>query len=304
MSDSVKIKDENNDHKYFCILQNVLSRIGLTAFERSVYWAIKECCGEHGSCTKSHPKLAEMAGLSKRSLIRTLESLAQPNKILGKSLIKIIHRVNECGDRDTNEIIIVDIWNDNIRVCQYRGSATQTPPHAKETLGIATQTVGVVPHRHQGSATQAYKQEPFIKTPLNKTTTSDVVDFFDCLKNEQRLTDKEKLSLMKSSTEERIMLALEYSKHEQPKTTLIQMLMWHCLEKEAPKIPGKKKKSFKQYIKDNFKNNGVYNYATCYIDEKGINLHRGSQNLASFSDPSFENVFREICKRLEIKLDQ
>ena len=127
MSDSVKIKDENNDHKYFCILQNVLSRIGLTAFERSVYWAIKECCGEHGSCTKSHPKLAEMAGLSKRSLIRTLESLAQPNKILGKSLIKIIHRVNECGDRDTNEIIIVDIWNDNIRVCQYRGSATQTP---------------------------------------------------------------------------------------------------------------------------------------------------------------------------------
>lgn len=170
---NIHIIDENQDHKYFSILQNILSRIGLTAFERSVYWAIKECAGEKGSCTKSYAKLALMAGLSERSLKRTLDTLSQKNKILKKPLIQIKNRITEYGDRDTNEIILIDLWTDNFKHFQKEiGGATQTPPRVRQTSPQATQTPGVGPHRPQGGATQAYKEEPFNKNPMNKISSS------------------------------------------------------------------------------------------------------------------------------------
>jgi hypothetical protein len=305
MSENVKIKDENNDHKFFSILQNVLSRIGLTAYERSVYWAVKECCGEHGSCTKSYANLAKMSGLSVDSLRKALDKLSQENPILKKPLIRIIHRVTECGDRDTNEIKILDIWTDNIRVCQQRGGSSQLPPTSQQQPGGSSQPSGVVAGSKEGGSPQRYKQEPFIKNPMNKTTTSDVVGFFECLLKDTRLTEEEKEALMKSkATQERVLLALEYSKKVKPTTTLIQMLMWHCTEKKPPQIPKEKKKGFKQHVIDYFKNDKIYNGAACFIDSKAINLQRGNPNISYFADPAFENNFREICKRLEIKIGE
>lgn len=83
------------------------------------------------------------------------------------------------------------------------------------------------------------------KDKKEKTTTtptpskgSAVVAFYDCLKENNDLNDDEKEVLQKYD-EGRVKLALEYSKHIKPKTTLIQMLRWHCGEIKPPSLPSK-----------------------------------------------------------------
>jgi len=170
MSD-ISITDQNNDHKYFTLLQNILSRIGLTAFERSVYWAIKECAGEKGSCTKSYAKLAEMSGLSVPSLKRTLNSLAEENKILKKPLLQKTNRLTESGDWDTNEIILTNIWADNNDIFQKNiGQITQISPRIRKNSPKITQTSGVRSHRPEGEVTQSYNKEPMNKNPIKNNS--------------------------------------------------------------------------------------------------------------------------------------
>ncbi len=121
----VFLKDENNDHKYFCILQNILSHIGLNAFERSLYWAIKEACGGSGICTKSHETLCQMSGMGLTKLKETMKSLALINILLGKPLIIVTARFKESGDKAPNEITLVDLWADNIT--HFQKSISQSP---------------------------------------------------------------------------------------------------------------------------------------------------------------------------------
>lgn len=164
------IKDENSDHKFFSILQNILSNIDLTAFERSLYWAIKESSGERGSCTKSYAKLAKSSGMSLNSVKRTIKSLEKPNLVLGKPLIIVKDRLTEFGDRDTCEIVLVDLWNDNIKFFQKNiGQATQSPPPPSQAPGQATQSQGVRPHRADGQLSQSYNKD--IKNPMNKISS-------------------------------------------------------------------------------------------------------------------------------------
>tara|TARA_R110000868_G_scaffold136519_4_gene349511 strand:+ start:549 stop:1340 length:792 start_codon:yes stop_codon:yes gene_type:complete len=132
-----------SEHNYFFLIPNILSRLGLTAFERSVYMAIKETTGEDGKCIKSNATLAKMAGLSVDSLMRTLKKLAEPNVIIKKPLISTKHRFSDSGDRDTNEIQIIDIWTDNTIICEIKGGRTQP-----------------------------YKEEPINKNPIKKKTTT------------------------------------------------------------------------------------------------------------------------------------
>lgn len=97
---------------------NLLSKIGLTASERSLYWAIKECAGENNTCTESQKNLAAMSGLSRRSVQRTLKKLSEVNYVIQKPLIMINHRISELKGQDTNEIIILDIWDENHRLME------------------------------------------------------------------------------------------------------------------------------------------------------------------------------------------
>ena len=199
MSD-ISITDQNNDHKYFSILQNILSYIGLTAFERSVYWALKECAGENGSCTKSYAKLAVMSGLSIPSLKRTLEILSQKNKILKKPLIQIINRLTEYGDRDTNEIVLVSLWSDNMKHFQKEnGQVTQTSPRVRLNQPKVTQNQGVRSHRPEGQFTQSYKEEPLNKNPMNKN--SPPLSTQDLKRGEGREIEKEILKVIEKAKE-------------------------------------------------------------------------------------------------------
>lgn len=173
MNKQVIISDQNSDRKYFCILQNILSRIELTAFERSLYWAIKESCGEKGTCTKSYASLAKMSGMCQKSVQRTLFSLSEINKHILKPLILITNRLSENGDKDTNEIVLTDLWEDNCKVFkEIIGQVSQTSPKVNNTIGQVSQTPGVRSHRPEGQVSQTYKQEPFTKNPLPRTTTT------------------------------------------------------------------------------------------------------------------------------------
>ena len=71
----------------------------------------------------------------------------------------------------------------------------------------------------------------YIKKQQQEKGKSVVV--FSCLKDRSDLTDANIKSLMKYP-EERVKLALEFSKFSPPKKSLIQLLIWHCNMKEPP----------------------------------------------------------------------
>lgn len=230
MSKQVSVIDENSDHSNFTILQNILSRIGLTAFERSLYWDLREAAGDRRFCTKSYAKLAISSGMSEKSVQRTLLSLSEKNKVLKKPLIKINHRVTENGDRDTNEIVLTNLWADNQEYFQKKiGEVTQTPPQV-------TQTPGVESHRPEGEVTQTYKQDVFNKMSINKKTTkADAVVFFECLQKDERLNDDNRHDLMQYP-EQKVMLAIQYSLETPAKKSLMAQLVWFCTTKNPPQV--------------------------------------------------------------------
>lgn len=291
----ISFNDQNNDHKYFSILQNILSYIGLTAFERSVYWAIKESAGEKGCCTKSYKKLAEISGMSECSLKRILESLSKKNSILKKPLIKIKNRVTESGDRDTNEITLTDLWSDNINHFQKKiGQVTQTPPQV-------TQTPGVRSHRPEGQVTQTYKQEPLNKNLYEQQ--QGVAVYFDCLKEDNRLSDEDRSAIMKlKCSEGRVKLAIDHSKIATINTTLIQYLIWHC---KCPKPPKPSTESFLERFKKQFHHREEYRKATCLWDENNVAFFRGTTHKqVSLNSKFFKKEALEMLATFGIDFDE
>ncbi len=287
------IKEENPKRNNFTILQNILSKIGLTAIERSVYWAIKECAGEKGSCTKSQPNLAEMAGVGPTCLKETIVKLSLPNKILGKSLIKIIHRVLETNVKNTNEILVVDLWDDNVKIFKEKIYQSSRDSHKSPNEG------GVSRQATEGRSPRDYNKEPLKN--VSKKQQQAVAVFFECLKNENRLTDKEKSSIMETgASEERIKLAIEYSNTAKIKKTRVATILWHCTFEEIvqPKI---NRKSLSEELKRQFKHNEKYSDATCYYQDEYIAFERGMTNLKAFVNS--EDQVKKILDRFGIKFE-
>lgn len=75
-------------------------------------------------------------------------------------------------------------------------------------------------------------------TPPSPQGGNRVVVSLACLKENTSLEENDKMFLQNAFPEERVKLALEYSKHIKPKTTLIQMLVWHCNMENPPTVPG------------------------------------------------------------------
>ncbi len=155
----INIKDENKDHKYFSILQNILSHLKLNAFERSLYWAIKEACGEFGECTKSHETLCEISGMKVTKLKETILSLSRINPILKKPLILVTHRTTIEGIKIPNKIVLTDLWEDNIRF--FKEKFNQSPYDYRESPhdpGYSRSATG-------GGSRSDYKEDSFKKNP-------------------------------------------------------------------------------------------------------------------------------------------
>ena len=171
MSNKVILKDENQDHKYFCILQNILSYIGLNAFERSLYWALKEACGGTGVCTKSHETLCQMSGMGLTKLKETIKSLALINVLLGKPLIIVTARFKESGDKAPNEITLVDLWVDNISHFQKNiGQSPRDQGQSPRDQGQSPRDGGV--SRHATINKIPYKKIKTTTTNKSKSSSS------------------------------------------------------------------------------------------------------------------------------------
>lgn len=278
MSDFI-IKDQNNDHRNFSILQNILSKIKLTAFERSVYWAIKECAGENGSCTKSYAKLAEMAGMSVPSLKRTLTSLSEENKILQKPLIQKTNRLTESGDWDTNEIILIDIWGDNNAFFQKSiGGITQTSPQFSKNSPKITQNPGVGSHRPEGEVTQSYNKEPINKNPY-KEEQQQAVAVFSCL---------EKISENEVSRDEKIKITKKYQDSEQTVIDAVNSVLAEGFEPRETLL-----KSLRAALRDGWKSTAAQPQDTEQNRKLAQSVDMKTINLNSFM-ASREGL--EICR--------
>lgn len=94
----------------------------------------------------------------------------------------------------------------------------------------------------ENSQTHIYKnsiEELYVKNNNNNNQKEEVVVVFSCLQERNDLSPEDKATLMKFP-EERVKLALNFSKKEPFKKSLIQQLIWHCKEDIPPKPNGKK----------------------------------------------------------------
>jgi hypothetical protein len=292
MSD-LEFQDLSTNHKYRTELPNIIFEIGLKPHLIGVYAAIKKCAGDTGSFFKSESKFAKELKISKKTLHKFIEELCLENPVLKKVLIIKENRIDKHGDKDTNLLFITDIWPENYS--HEGGRVKFTPPSVKSTLGVGQ-------NLPKGRVKFTHKQEPIKKNPINKTTKDGGVVFFDSLKNDKRLIDKEREDLMKFS-EDRIKLALEYSQNVKIKTTLIATLIWHC-SLEIPPETKKKKADFRKEVRRLFKHGEVYNGATCWHSGDEMAFERGLTNLKiSDKESDYEEKFKKILTRFKIPME-
>jgi hypothetical protein len=186
MSDNSKIQSISggDKHNRFLMIPNIIFEIGLNAYQLALYVVIKKICGENGVCIKSIKKIAKDAGMCERKAIYTLETLCEINEVLNKPLLISTARITESGDRDTNMIKVVDIWDENKRFHKFDdikefngGGAPHAPPPACHAPPGAQHAPGVVHHMHQGGAPHAVHivQDHTKKTHMKKTAAVGAV---------------------------------------------------------------------------------------------------------------------------------
>jgi len=140
---------------------------------------------------------------------------------------------------------------------------------------------------------------------IHKEQQQGVVVFYRCIKEMKDLTDDEKKSLMKFS-EERVVLALEFSKIQPPTSSLIQLLIWHCKLSKPPKAdpsktktePGENRKLAKEYankyISENYK---------IEVLSKGVEFTPKGNGIPYiidyFHDVGFKTKLDELIKKLK-----
>ena len=179
---SASMSNFSCERTHFSMLPKILSQIGLTAIQRSVYWAIIEAAGENGKCTKSYSTLAKMSGVCEKTLKNTIPQLCEENKTLKKPLIFKKTRFTECGDQDTCELIPNDIWNENQNRFKKEiiGGVPHTPPQVPHTPR------GGVPHT-PGGVSHAYNED-IVNTPSLKETNvneKEIVSFSSLSKEQE-----------------------------------------------------------------------------------------------------------------------
>ncbi len=171
---SCKIYDESTNHHYRTEIPNILFDIGLKANQLALYLAIKRTAGDKGECFKSRNSLCKEAGIGTRIYPKIKAELSQIQKLINKPLIISKTRFNECGDQDTDELIIVDIWPENNQYFQ-----NKIQGRAKTHGGRAELHGGVAQNCTQGRAELHPKEEPLKKNhiknppPLSSKSTNE-----------------------------------------------------------------------------------------------------------------------------------
>lgn len=110
------------------------------------------------------------------------------------------------------------------------------------------------------------------KPPPNPHVSDSVGGFFKCLEEDSRLSEDDKLRIMELNLpEDRVLLAIAYSKIKPANTTILRQIIWHC----RLKIPPVAQKSFWDSFRDHFENQKKYNGALCHLNCETVAFERG-----------------------------
>jgi hypothetical protein len=249
--DQVEIEDQANEHQQFTQLHNILGFMGLDAYARSYYWAIKQICwSEKGKCFMSKKNLCQMAGFGETKLREVEKFLSQPFEILGgKPLIIVVAQKKNDGSKGPNLIKIVDIWEENYRFTKAKPSKSVTPPSPREVPPLATRGTPPSP-REDKEDSLLYKD---IKKKKESTTTS----FFKSL-SDIPIPEDDKIWLTANYDETTVNHAAMYHRRRMelnlPYTgdmPLEAILKWVCKKKPPlPISPAEKETQHRAFAKE------------------------------------------------------
>lgn len=111
------VTDDGDTKKYWTQIPNIVFDLGLKPFELVLYAHLKRAAGANikGKCTKSTPTLARETGMGAGTISRAKTALAKRRADLNnKSLIRTRETLNPRGGKKRHEIIITDIWKENM----------------------------------------------------------------------------------------------------------------------------------------------------------------------------------------------
>lgn len=106
--------------EWFTQIPNIVTRLLKDPYLYRVYAYLREVAGEEGHCTYSVKNMAETCGMSDRKFLECKKKLAQDFPEIGMPLIHIKQRFTPQGDRDTDTITILDIWQVNTYFKKHR----------------------------------------------------------------------------------------------------------------------------------------------------------------------------------------
>lgn len=111
------ITDDGDPKRYWTQIPNIIFDLGLKPFELVLYAHLKRAAGANanGKCTKSTPTLVRETGMGAGTISRAKLSLQVKRSALsGKSLIRTKETKNPRGGKKRHEIVVVDIWKENM----------------------------------------------------------------------------------------------------------------------------------------------------------------------------------------------
>lgn len=118
----------------FTMIPNIVSHLGLDVYQRALYFEIARIAGQNHACFMNNKNLAELCDMSEKKLRLVKKSLELPmEKLGGKALIKVIHRVAENGGKTSDLITVTNIWPENSNyfkcgiACPPSGTTYRTP---------------------------------------------------------------------------------------------------------------------------------------------------------------------------------
>lgn len=220
-------------------------------------------------------KLAKDIGVSREVIYKILRELMDNGYCLRKENRDSRGRILE------HTYIFSELQNEDFKKqkkTKEKSSTKQSYPHTENPY--TAQQDQEKPHNNYTSCelnpktttreVPTQKIQPHVKPASKKPV---VVSFYDCLIQDERLTDDNRKALMRFP-EKRVILALQFSHQVPPNQSLIQQLVWHCTQTKPPE----KILPFSDKVKMHFKNYNTYNGATCYIQNDLISFERGMTN--------------------------
>ena len=199
-----EIREEPSNHKYRTEIPNVLRKIKLDPFARTLYWYYKSIAGDSGACFQTNATISEETGMSQTTIAKKRKILEQPQEILGgKPLIRVTKRLKENGEADSTLVEIVDIWEENFKIIYGLVSKTR---------GIVSVTTKEEPLKKTKEKTNkkesggAYATAETFDLPIaSQSGTASPLSIFSDLD----LTDTIKGNLLKAYDNDTIMKAVE-----------------------------------------------------------------------------------------------